>query len=157
MKGDLAIPFHTFLAIFYEICTENDNMKTTKQGSLATILPLCLLLLFLGLEAGGFQRSIGDMAREYHLDAALAGGLVSGQYAIMVIAPLLAGRIADRRSYQTALLAGILCFSCGCLGIQASLRCTVLPAVLLIGAGNDRFFGKLYETLIVFRHFLIVD
>lgn len=135
MKGDLAIPFHTFLAIFYEICTENDNMKTTKQGSLATILPLCLLLLFLGLEAGGFQRSIGDMAREYHLDAALAGGLVSGQYAIMVIAPLLAGRIADRRSYQTALLAGILCFSCGCLGIQASLRCTVLPAVLLIGAG----------------------
>ena len=132
--GRQALPHAPLPVSVYFIQKELD-MRTKKQNRRVLTGLLILMLLFLGLEAGGFQRSIGDMAQDYRLDAALAGALVSGQYVVMIAAPLIAGRIADRRSHRTALLAGVLLFSCGCLCIQLPAGQAALPAVLLIGTG----------------------
>lgn len=99
------------------------------------IISLCIILLFLGFEAGGFQWAIGHMAQEYHLGPHLAGMLVSGKYAVMIIAPLLSGIISDYIGKKPALIFGMLCFAAGCFFMNVLSISGVIAASILIGLG----------------------
>ena len=72
----------------------------------------CMILFFLGFEAGGFQISLLQMTGEFGISGVKGGLLVSAQQAVVIIMPFLAGIVADRIGKIRVLLFAGSIFLC---------------------------------------------
>lgn len=100
-----------------------------------TIL-LYFVLLFLGVESGGFQISLMKITEEFGLTASQGGWIVSAQYSALIIMPVLAGRIADKVGVQRVLKTFMLVFSIGGLIVSFSPGIGILLlGIFVIGSG----------------------
>lgn len=95
-----------------------------------------ILLLLLGVEAGGFQISLLNMSRELGIGGAQTGVMVSAQYGAIIIMPIIFGRISDWAGKKKILVLFSLLFSVGCVGILLSNAYScILVSVFIIGSG----------------------
>lgn len=96
----------------------------------------CMILFFLGFEAGGFQISLMQMTGEFGISGVKGGLLVSAQQAVVIIMPFLAGIAADRMGKKKILLLAGSVFLCGCIGITMLKEyALLLCSIALIGSG----------------------
>jgi fucose permease len=94
------------------------------------------LAFFLGVEAGGYQLVILNVASDFVLSTTMMGVLVASQYAAITIAPLAFGWMGDKISKKTILLIFIPVFVGGCfLAAFSSIVSIFLIGVFLIGVG----------------------
>lgn len=96
----------------------------------------CMILFFLGFEAGGFQISLLQMTGEFGISGVKGGLLVSAQQAVVIIMPFLAGIVADRIGKIRVLLFAGSIFLCGCAGVtMLEEYALLLCSIALIGSG----------------------
>jgi FHS family glucose/mannose:H+ symporter-like MFS transporter len=96
----------------------------------------CGLTLFLGIESGGFQLILVQVASEFSLGPVMMGVLVAAQYTAITLAPLLFGWIADRAGKKPILLIFMLLFAGACFLTAASPSAVVfIGSIFLVGAG----------------------
>lgn len=97
---------------------------------------LYFVLLFLGVESGGFQISLMKITEEFGLTASQGGWIVSAQYSALIIMPVLAGRIADKVGFQKVLKIFMLVFSVGGVIVAFSPGIGILLlGIFVIGSG----------------------
>ena len=96
----------------------------------------CALMFFYGFFLGGTQLVITDIAAEFRVGTAAMGMLVSAQYAAAVIAPIVAGVLADRFGKKPLLAIFSAVFGAGCALIAVSPVLGVyIVGACLTGAG----------------------
>ena len=103
----------------------------------ALLIPVTFgIAFFLGVESGGFQLILLQVAEEFSLDPVMMGTLVTSQFFAICLGPLVFGWISDRIGKKPVLLISMILFVIGCFG--ASLSPTVLffsSAVFTLGLG----------------------
>ena len=57
---------------------------------------VCILLFGLGVETGGFQLSVLQMAKEFQISPASMGLMIGAQYGAIMLMPLIFGKRSDR-------------------------------------------------------------
>jgi fucose permease len=111
--------------------------KNMTDIRLRLFVPLsCGLAFFLGIESGGFQFVLMNIADEYSLNVAMMGSLVAAQFTAITLSPLIFGWIADRIGKKAMLLVFMPLFTGGCL-LAASSRTAAafMAGVFFIGMG----------------------
>ena len=102
-------------------------------GALAA---LYLIEFLIGYEAGSYQFALQRIGLEFSLDNEAMGVLVAVQFAAIMAAPLLFGRLADKRGKMPILVIFCLVLVTGCLWIffsqQVILFCI---GIFLVGMG----------------------
>jgi fucose permease len=94
------------------------------------------LAFFLGVEAGGYQLVLLNIASDFVLSTTMMGVLVTSQYAAITIAPLAFGWMGDKIGKKTMLLIFMPVFTGGCfLAAFSSTVSVFLIGVFLIGVG----------------------
>jgi len=92
---------------------------------LVLLLPLTFgIAFFLGMESGGFQLVLLQVAKEFALDPVLMGGVVTSQFIAIFLGPLLFGWISDRIGKKIVLAFSMVFYIVGCFG--AFLSPTIL-------------------------------
>ena len=109
-----------------------NNQKAVRSIRIFTIAAVFML----GIESGGFQLMLVEIASEYGLSATAMGTLVTVQYAAMLAIPLLFGRLADRVGKKRILQVFLPMLILGCALILVSpLLAAFYLGIFLIGAG----------------------
>ncbi|MDR1390206.1 MAG: MFS transporter [Treponema sp.] len=102
------------------------------------LLPLTVygLVFFLGIEAGGFQLVLLNVASDFAAGAAVMGLLVSVQFSAITIAPLCFGWLSDRVGKKRVLLFFMPVFTGGCfLAACSNSPGFFISGVFLLGIG----------------------
>lgn len=76
---------------------------------------ICVMLLALGLEYGGYQFALLKVATEYELSTSLMGVMMCLQYATFIFAPLVFGRLSDKVGKKKIVTIFIFVFMIGCI------------------------------------------
>lgn len=107
-----------------------------KRREFQLVILACALMFFYGFFLGGTQLVITDIAAEFSVGTTGMGLLVSAQYAAAVIAPIIAGILADRLGKKPLLVTFSAVFGIGCalIGISPALGVYIMGACLT-GAG----------------------
>jgi fucose permease len=96
----------------------------------------CGLTLFLGIESGGFQLVLVQVAAEFSLGPVMMGVLVAAQYTAITLAPLLFGWIADKTGKKPILLIFMPLFAGACFLTAASPSAMIfIGSIFIVGAG----------------------
>ncbi|MCL2880972.1 MAG: MFS transporter, partial [Treponema sp.] len=91
---------------------------------------------FLGLENGGFQLVLLQIARSYNLDNIKMGALVTAQASAITIGPLLFGWLADRVGKKAILMIFMPLFAIGCFGAAFSTSALLFASsIFMSGIG----------------------
>ena len=97
---------------------------------------VCILLFGLGLETGGFQLSVLQMAKEFQISSASMGLMIGAQYGAIMLMPLIFGKRSDRWGKKYVILGAMLVFLAGCLLIVAAPGYgLVLAGIFVLGSG----------------------
>jgi len=104
---------------------------------LSLLIPVTFFIaLFLGVESGGFQLVLLQMAKDFGLDPVRMGGVVTSQFTAIFLGPLLSGWISDRIGKKSVLLFGMAVFIAGCLGASLAPGALYFTwAVFIVGLG----------------------
>lgn len=97
---------------------------------------VCVLLLGLGVETGGFQLSVLQMAKEFRISTSSMGLMIGAQYGAIMLMPLIFGKCSDRWGKKYVILGAMLVFLAGCLLIIAAPGYgAVLTGIFVLGSG----------------------
>ena len=101
------------------------------------LVPLTFgIAFFLGVESGGFQLVLLQVAEEFALAPVKMGGVVTSQFIAIVMGPLLFGWVSDRIGKKTILLYGMIVFIVGCFGAALSPAVVFFTCcVFILGLG----------------------
>lgn len=95
-----------------------------------------LLLFLLGIESGGFQISLLNIAKHFGLSGIENGSLVAAQYSAIIMMPFLFGLVAERAGKTKILRIFCLVFAAGCaVVISAHSYFILLLGIFMIGSG----------------------
>lgn len=75
----------------------------------------CWMIFLLGFESGGFQLALLKIAREFGITNTEMGGLVTVQFAAMMVMPAIFGAFSDTLGKKRILLCFSQLFTAGCL------------------------------------------
>jgi MFS family permease len=94
------------------------------------------LVFFLGIEAGGFQLVLLNVAADLVKSTTMMGILVSVQFIAITVAPLCFGWLADRIGKKIILLVFMPVFTGGCfLAALSNSTMVFMGGVFLLGIG----------------------
>jgi len=107
------------------------------KSTLTLLTPLTFgIAFFLGLECGGFQLVLIQVAEEFALDPVIMGGVVTSQFVAVFLGPLLFGWVSDRIGKKIVLAFGMAFFVVGCFGAFASSALLFFScSVFILGLG----------------------
>lgn len=94
------------------------------------LIPVSLMLpFFLGFQGGGFQLTLLSVGKEFQLNNASMGSLVSIQYLAFIAGPLLISMIIDKVGKKKVALFSVITFILGCVVL------VLTPTILLFSVG----------------------
>ena len=101
------------------------------------LVPLSFgIAFFLGMENGGFQLVLLQMASEFSLDLVQMGGIVTTKFVAIMAGPLLFGWVSDRIGKKIILSFGMLAFIIGSFGAFFSPEILIFAvSIFIMGLG----------------------
>lgn len=107
-----------------------------KQYRKPLLFALYSLIALVGFELGGYQYVLLTMGNELSLSGALMGSLASIQFAAIIIAPLVVGRISDKIGKKKVLVSALIIFAAGSIVMAlAQGTAAVVVGIFVVGAG----------------------
>ena len=107
-----------------------------------------LLCFALGLEIGGYQALLYNMAEDFGLSGTQMGLLVTVLYSATIVTPLLVGPLTDRISKKKSVSIFTVVFIAGCILIALSASPVILVfGILLIGGATSLLMGTIIAAL----------